>query len=104
MKTKLLSMVAAGAFLAMAGVASAQGPVTLNETQMDTVTAGQGLLVGAATAFAGISTANANGLFSAATLTQDVALTGIQSVVVNPDVTAIYVFATSTSHSESAGL
>lgn len=40
MKAKLLSTVAAGVFLAMAGVASADEPMKLSAAQMDAVTAG----------------------------------------------------------------
>ena len=61
MKTKLLSTVAAGMLLAMAGVASAAEPVQLSAAQMDAVTAG-----GIAKALA---LADAFGKLSAATAT-----------------------------------
>lgn len=106
MKTKLLSMVAAGAFLAMAGVASAQGPVTLNETQMDTVTAGGlGLVAGSGFAYAGPSLATALGMVTSSTYTLDTAQVAVVGVVNTPDGdTVIYVGAQSSSHSESTGL
>jgi len=52
MKTKLLSAVAAGVFLAMAGVASADEPMKLSAAQLDAVTAsGTGTATGQAYAF-----------------------------------------------------
>jgi len=74
MKAKLLSTLAVGAFLAMAGVASANQPVTLNETQMDAVTAG-----GTATA---IADALALGLAFATTATT--ALTSTTAIAILP--------------------
>jgi len=102
--SKLLSLVAAGSFLAMAGIASAQEPVKLSETQMDAVTAG-GLVAGQGFAFAGQSVALAAGLFNAATLTTDTAnVTALPPVVLPPAEVFIYVTATSTSHAEAAAL
>lgn len=57
MKAKLLSTLAASALFVLGGVASANEPVTLNETQMDAVTAAG---TGFATAGA-IAVANALG-------------------------------------------
>lgn len=52
MKAKLLNTVAAGALLAMAGVASADEPMKLSAAQLDAVTAGvTGTAVGNAYAF-----------------------------------------------------
>jgi len=61
MKAKLLSIVAAGMLLGMAGVASAAEPVKLSAAQMDAVTAGG---IASATALA-----DAYGKLNAATAT-----------------------------------
>lgn len=111
MKATLLSTVAGGMLLAMAGVASANGPVTLNQAQMDAVTAG-GLVAGQGFAFAGqaanpLAGAFALGLFNATTVNNNAAAVAVTGVVVVPPppggtpAQVVYVTATSNSLSQA---
>lgn len=96
MKAKLLSIVAAGMFLGMAGVASAAEPVKLSEAQMDGVTAGG---IAYAEAYA-----DAYGKFAAASATQ--VLTTVQVVYTLPTQAGqlTWDLTTAAAASSSAGL
>jgi len=96
MKAKLLSIVAAGMLLGMAGVASAAEPVKLSAAQMDAVTAGG---IAEATALA-----DAFGKFNAATATAVLTTVEVYAIYPTQAGQVTWDLTTAAAQSSSAGL